>query len=342
MREPKHGKLPNLFGVVLVFAVVELATADANATEPKSTSPIVSSIADALLAEIIPSGRGSLCDFPDKHDPRKPLVVLVPGLLAADNSMNSIRDALCSESFGTSFFTYSSHEGIVSGANLLSKELRRVGTQWPNRNVVLLTHSMGGLVARACVEDKNLNPGNISRLIMIAPPNHGSAIAGLSAAELAKKFSLPNEVALASLKPIDDAIGGFVGRIKEELRPESSVLAALNSNPIPGQISYSIIAGTGGPVPGELIEMSLVLGRLIFGEEPEAKTSLNRVSQLARLDEWTRGRGDGVVSVKSAKLAGVTDIVELPFGHNDFGTETTEVTKQVITEVLNRLRPERK
>jgi len=201
---------------------------------------------------------------------------------------------------------------------------------------------MGGLVARACVEDKNLNPGNISRLIMIAPPNHGSAIAGLSAAELAKKFSLPNEVALASLKPIDDAIGGFVGRIKEELRPESSVLAALNSNPIPGQISYSIIAGTGGPVPGELIEMSLVLGRLIFGEEPDAKTSLNRVSQLARLDEWTRGRGDGVVSVKSAKLAGVTDIVELPFGHNDFGTETTEVTKQVITEVLNRLRPERK
>ena len=36
---------------------------------------------------------------------------------------------------------------------------------------------MGGLVARACIEDPRYDPGNVERLIMIAPPTHGTLIA---------------------------------------------------------------------------------------------------------------------------------------------------------------------
>jgi hypothetical protein len=55
------------------------------------------------------------------------------------------------------------------------------------------------------------------------------------------------------------------------------------------------------------------------------------------LDEWTVGRGDGVVSVSSAKLSGVQDFVTLPFLHNEFGDKTSKASNQVIAEVMKRL-----
>ena len=36
---------------------------------------------------------------------------------------------------------------------------------------------MGGLVARACLEEARLAPGNVDRLIMVSPPNHGTNLA---------------------------------------------------------------------------------------------------------------------------------------------------------------------
>ena len=46
---------------------------------------------------------------------------------------------------------------------------------------MLVCHSMGSLVARACIEDPLYDPGNVERLIMIAPPTHGSLIAHFAA-----------------------------------------------------------------------------------------------------------------------------------------------------------------
>jgi|GEM_PF-2471189 len=311
------------------------------ATEPAAlplTSPLIEGLANALRGEMILSAPGIVFGETSVASmAAKPLVVLVPGWLAREGSMNSLRSALDQHSYSTALLQYSSHAGITSAATLLASELRNIRETQPKREVVLLTHSMGGLVARACLENESTNPGNVTRLIMISPPNHGSAVAGLSAAELAKTFAWPEEIAVAGLTAVDDAVGGFFGVAKQELRPDSEILRVLNSRSIPVGVRYCVIAGTGGPIQGELIELSLLVGGFLFGGEPETKASLDRIAQLAKLDEWTRGRGDGVVSLKSAQLNGVTDFVSLPFSHNEFGDESSEASAQVITEIIQRL-----
>lgn len=318
----------------------------AKATEPTTVplnSPLIHGLANALRGEMILTTPGIVFgETPETHKTTKPLVVLVPGLLAREGSMDSLRSALDQHCYSTALLHYSSHEGITSAATLLAKELRNIRETDPKRQVVLLTHSMGGLVARACLENESTNPGNVTQLIMIAPPNHGSAVAGLSAAELAKTFAWPEEIAATGLQTVDDAVGGFFGVAKQELRPDSEILLALNSRKIPAGVRYCVIAGTGGPIQGELIEMSLLVGGFLFGGEPETKASLERISQLAKLDEWTQGRGDGVVSLKSAQLNGVTDFVSLPFSHNEFGEESSDAATQVIREIIQRLGPSEK
>jgi hypothetical protein len=81
----------------------------------------------------------------------------------------------------------------------------------------------------------------------------------------------------------------------------------------------------------------MLIGQLAFRNQTEIQDSMDRIGQLARLDEWSRGRGDGVVSVKSAKLEGVTDFVTLPFSHNAFGKPVTPTAQMVIDEVIKRL-----
>lgn len=46
-----------------------------------------------------------------------------------------------------------------------------------NKQVHLITHSMGGLIARGMINRYQLN--NIGRVVMLGPPNHGSEVADL-------------------------------------------------------------------------------------------------------------------------------------------------------------------
>jgi pimeloyl-ACP methyl ester carboxylesterase len=326
--------------VVPVTSILPSLRPLVHATEPAKASAgsLTMGLVEALRSEMVVMTPGIVMSEPSHaSDSSKLLIVLVPGLLAREGSMDAIQQALRERHYSTALLHYASHEGISNAADLLAKELRLIRQKQPKRRVILVTHSMGGLVARACLENESNNPGNVTQLIMIAPPNHGSAVAGLSASELATTFAWPERIAATELKTIDEAVGGFFGRAKQELRPDSEILGTLNAHPIASNIRYSVIAGTGGPIQGELIEMSLLVGGLLFGDDPEAKASLQNIAQLAKLDEWTRGRGDGVVSLQSARLNGVNDFISLPFAHNDFGSNTSGATALVIAEILQRL-----
>src|SRR5690606_20221809 len=74
-------------------------------------------------------------------------------------------------------FAYPNDQSLGESACLLSQELKRLRETVLDRPIVLVTHSMGGLVARAAIEDPELNPGGVTRLIMVAPPTHGSHLA---------------------------------------------------------------------------------------------------------------------------------------------------------------------
>jgi predicted alpha/beta hydrolase family esterase len=269
--------------------------------------------------------------------PTTPNVILVPGLLASDGSMDSIRSAISESDIPPKVFKYPSSQGIKQAAALLSEELKTLKMTSPDRQVVLVTHSMGGLVARCCLEDPATNPGNVTRLIMIAPPNHGSAVAGLSAAELATRFSFTEQVGEAGLRAVDDVVSEFTGQAKDELKVGSEMLRCLNECAHAPGVLYTIFAGSGGPVSSELVSLTLLVSGLFASESPEVKAALDSAREIANMDEWTKGRGDGVVSIKSTRLDGVDDFVVLPFAHNDFGAEPTAAATQVIAEIKKRL-----
>ncbi len=303
-----------------------------------AADPVVVTIIDALRTQVTPQQLGLVLDEPNASiEPSKPLVVFVPGLLAGENSMEALRRAIANDGYPYGFFRYSSHQGIRAAASQLSQALMAQKTQHPGRKIALVTHSMGGLVARCCLEDQANNPGNVSCLIMVAPPNHGSAVASLTATDLAKKFSLATTGEKVNWRGLDQTVSRFVGPAKEELTVGSELLNDLASRPRAAGVRYCIIAGSGGPVASGLLNVSLLIGDMLFADEPDAKTALRSAREIASIEEWTEDLGDGVVSVSSAKLSGVEDFVVLPFAHNDFGTQSGPVAGRVAQEIRRRL-----
>ncbi len=204
--------------------------------------------------------------------PATDCVVLLHGLARSDRSMRSLERRISSSGFRVHNVAYPSKDGDPD--HLLRYLQRNIDTcsSEPPAKVHFVTHSLGGILLRAYLRDAR--PENLGRVVMLAPPNHGSELVdALAWSWILRTYFGPTFLQLGT-------------------DPTS-----LPNRLGPADFDVGIIAGTRTHNP---------IGSLLIP-----------------------GDDDGTVSVRSAKLDGMSDFLEHPRSHT-FILSDRVVAEQVV------------
>ncbi len=106
----------------------------------------------------------------------KRAVVIVHGLLHRAVTMRKAAKTLRQlRSDDIYLYDYrTTRKGIYGHGNDFASFLTDVGKMYPE--IAIITHSMGGLVTRVALQDPEA-AAKVKTVVMVAPPNHGSAVA---------------------------------------------------------------------------------------------------------------------------------------------------------------------
>lgn len=96
---------------------------------------------------------------------------------------------------------------------------------------------MGGLVARACLEEPALDPGNVVRLIMIAPPSQGTLVARAAVATDVWEHWLGRKTGGPWARWHDSVVDGL-GEAANDMIPGSPFLRQLNAKPRNASVAF--------------------------------------------------------------------------------------------------------
>jgi len=274
---------------------------------------------------------GQRVPFADRSNEGRPVVVLVHGAITAGNLWQALDQPLADAGVAVLEYRHRPLRSLRSQAFELARALTEI-KQANIDEVIMVTHGYGCLMVRDVLtnefdvddlqrvwnwdepieseEEKIvIELPHVRGLAMIAPPNHGQKLAemgrrvpGEARRELIERFSGNGLVFMADL--------AVSGSIRDQLSPTSDYLRELNRRSLPDGVASLIVAGTASPIG----ESDIALIRRI----PAASLSED-VSQLLNglaeaLDEVVAGRGDGAVSLESAKLKGVP-LVTLKANH---------------------------
>ncbi len=267
----------------------------------------------------------------------RPLVVIVHGFNSSPEQIGHFVTPIRREGFCCLAFRYPNDHRLAASAKLLSRELKRLHTQAPRHQVAIVSHSMGGLVARAVIENPRLDPGCVRQLIMVAPPNHGTLLAhyalGTDLVEhgLARQGGNP-------WRRVQASFADGLAEALEDLQPGSKFLRRLNARSRNPAVRYSILLGTGALVyQRELNQLSRAV-RLLDRVPYVRRPAIRFANRIEDMEEVMAGKGDGVVAVRRGTLAGVEDTVVLAFNHlNVTGPADNPATSAAQAAVLKRL-----
>ena len=277
-------------------------------------------------------------DFTFTSDNR--VVVLVHGLDDPGIIWRDLTPALLAAGFTPCEFDYPNDQPAAESADLLTtwlSILRRQGA----RRITLIGHSMGGLIAREAItrDPEREDLPRITRLILIATPNHGSSLARLHFAGEVRDHVVRT---LSGDGLIFGSIFDGAGEAQIDLLPGSDFLTALNARPLPDDLNCTIIAGDLSPVTQPRVASLMEwLGEHLSSEQWNEAAS----QTAAAVDELISGLGDGLVTIESARLEGVEDFVVVPGNHvtmiRNF-TERSQRTPPAIPIVLDRIQQDRR
>ena len=271
-----------------------------------------------------------------------PVVVLVHGVDEPGKVWRSLIPALIENAYTPIEFCYANDGPIVDSAMLLSDELKKLRRQGVRR-IVLVGHSMGGLVSREMLTHPDLYAGrgaghdalpDVTGLIMGGTPNHGSAMARLRfAAEVREQI----ERALSGDGMLFGGIFDGAGEAKIDLLPHSEFITQLNARPLPSDVRITIIAGNASPVTtGKLRHLTdeLKVDHPGFWSESAGDV-------VDTLDDVVTGLGDGAVTIESTRLNGVEDHVIVDGNHLTIIRNYTaghDLEPPAVPIILDRLR----
>jgi pimeloyl-ACP methyl ester carboxylesterase len=258
--------------------------------------------------ELLPTGE--IYGFQRGEGERAPQVLLLHGLDEPGGIWDDLLPALRARGVIAWPFRYPNDQAVELSADFLAQKWR---TLPPDNAVVLIGHSMGGLVIRDFVtRHAGDGPGGsdgpaIRGVILVGTPNHGSEWARFRIwLEVREQFTRLQRGEFSLLGALREGTGAA----KMDLRPESAFLAELNTRPWTQAVPLRIIGGV-VTEPTEFMESSL--------EFIERELGGDASSIADGLRDWWGGigdaLGDGVVPVESLYLSYAPEPLLLPATH---------------------------
>lgn len=256
----------------------------------------------------------------------KRLVILVHGLDDPGFMWGDLIPQLQNAGYAIGRLEYPNDGPIADSADLFASvlaEARKAGVEHAD----VIAHSMGGLVTRDVLTRTAYYNGDgyggdrypaIDRVIMVGTPNHGSELVRL------RGVTEVGEHLYRMMTGKQDAaskVGDGSGEAGIDLLPDSEFLRRLNERPLAANVRYTIIAGRWIPLGSETVS-ALLQTTQRAAESQTAPQWLrdwasdgNRKLASSLITSAIDGLGDGCVTLESAKLAGVDDVVIVNANH---------------------------
>lgn len=276
--------------------------------------------------------------LPQRLDPNRPLVLLVHGLDADRGDCAPMGEAIRQAGWQVAYFSYPGDQPIEDSADLLARSMHDLLGRFPRIRIDVVAHSMGGLVVRDYLEGPGY-AGGVERLVMVAPPNHGSTWAHLrSALSVQKNYSLRRDDPEWRWSWL---VTEGMGEAGSDLLPGSSFLAELNARPRRPGVRYTIIAGNRSAVSeveAALIEsLGACVPRFARGWWGVGYCYRGLHDRAERLRSEVADT-DGVVSLESTRIDGVGDYAILPADHRALFLPDDGHAPAALAVVIDRLK----
>jgi pimeloyl-ACP methyl ester carboxylesterase len=260
---------------------------------------------NTLLISLPPDGLGVLVntlrpcrlDVPNNLQTCDKAILFVHGLEGGDSTFNDARKRCGERGIASLTFDYPNNAPPQKAIDSLVNELNRLSKANPNTKLVIVAHSLGGLITTAAITKPGFPVDMVTDIFTLGTPFKGSSMADF-------QFELGLINALAKLTKNDfrllDLLSDSYDSAGQQLLPSSEFVSDIGQCEIPSTIRYHIAAGNKS-------FLTIQERELLKTNLPDELTRLgiptHYVSKLSRLlvmKELQDGNADGAVTVESA------------------------------------------